>query len=138
MDGPARGYVLEVFQGHFVLPDLGPIGEQYDWQYSKLTVNAVLLHFHSNFPGTVLCRGELSRAVLSCLMLCTAYAVLSYTVATTVPCYAVLCCAGANGLANPRDFEYPTAWFEEREGSFTVMHKFQGQLFAATQVWSKA
>jgi homogentisate 1,2-dioxygenase len=22
-----RGYVLEVFQGHFVLPDLGPIGE---------------------------------------------------------------------------------------------------------------
>lgn len=29
MDGPARGYVLEVFQGHFVLPDLGPIGEQY-------------------------------------------------------------------------------------------------------------
>lgn len=26
MDGAARGYVLEVFQGHFVLPDLGPIG----------------------------------------------------------------------------------------------------------------
>jgi len=49
---------------------------------------------------------------------------------------AVLCCAasGANGLANPRDFLYPTAWFEEREGPFTVMHKFQGQLFAATQV----
>ena len=23
----ARGYVLEVFQGHFQLPDLGPIGE---------------------------------------------------------------------------------------------------------------
>jgi homogentisate 1,2-dioxygenase len=23
----ARGYVLEVFNGHFVLPDLGPIGE---------------------------------------------------------------------------------------------------------------
>lgn len=42
---------------------------------------------------------------------------------------------GANGLANPRDFQYPTAWFEEREGHpFTVMHKFQGQLFAATQV----
>lgn len=28
MDGAARGYVLEVFQGHFVLPDLGPIGER--------------------------------------------------------------------------------------------------------------
>jgi homogentisate 1,2-dioxygenase len=25
-DGPARGYILEVFGGHFQLPDLGPIG----------------------------------------------------------------------------------------------------------------
>ena len=25
-DGPSRGYVLEVFQGHFKIPDLGPIG----------------------------------------------------------------------------------------------------------------
>jgi len=25
-NGPSRGYVLEVFQGHFQLPDLGPIG----------------------------------------------------------------------------------------------------------------
>ncbi|KAJ7570177.1 hypothetical protein O6H91_01G109000 [Diphasiastrum complanatum] len=25
-DGPSRGYVLEVFSGHFQLPDLGPIG----------------------------------------------------------------------------------------------------------------
>ena len=25
----ARGYVLEVFSGHFELPDLGPIGEGY-------------------------------------------------------------------------------------------------------------
>eukprot|EP00775_Hariotina_reticulata_P013327 gene13327-13456_t len=68
LDGAARGYVLEVFQGHFTLPDLGPIG--------------------------------------------------------------------ANGLANPRDFLHPTAWFEEREVTFTVMHKFQGQLFAATQGFS--
>jgi hypothetical protein len=48
------------------------------------------------------------------------------------PCAAAA--AGANGLANPRDFLYPVAAFEEREGTFTVMHKFQGQLFAATQV----
>ena len=27
LDGEARGYVLEIFQSHFVLPDLGPIGE---------------------------------------------------------------------------------------------------------------
>ena len=26
VDGPSRGYVLEVFKGHFDLPDLGPIG----------------------------------------------------------------------------------------------------------------
>jgi homogentisate 1,2-dioxygenase len=25
-DGPARGYVLEVFSGHFEIPSLGPIG----------------------------------------------------------------------------------------------------------------
>jgi hypothetical protein len=42
--------------------------------------------------------------------------------------------SGANGLASPRDFLYPTAWFEDKECDFTVMHKFQGQLFAATQV----
>jgi hypothetical protein len=42
--------------------------------------------------------------------------------------------AGANGLASPRDFLTPVAWFEERECNFTVMHKFEGQLFAATQV----
>jgi hypothetical protein len=47
------------------------------------------------------------------------------------------CCraaTGANGLASPRDFLAPTAWFEERECSFTVMHKFEGQLFSAAQV----
>jgi hypothetical protein len=46
------------------------------------------------------------------------------------------CCAatGANGLASPRDFLAPTAWFEERECHFTVMHKFEGQLFTAAQV----
>lgn len=41
----SRGYILEVYDNHFILPDLGPIG--------------------------------------------------------------------ANGLANPRDFETPTAWFED-------------------------
>ena len=25
-DGPSRGYILEVFDRHFELPDLGPIG----------------------------------------------------------------------------------------------------------------
>lgn len=62
---PSRGYVLEVFDNHFKLPDLGPIG--------------------------------------------------------------------ANGLANPRDFETPIAWFEDRDvpNGFKVISKFQGSLFAA-------
>lgn len=25
-EGPVRGYILELYQGHFVLPELGPIG----------------------------------------------------------------------------------------------------------------
>ena len=27
VSGPSRGYILEVYNGHFVLPNLGPIGE---------------------------------------------------------------------------------------------------------------
>lgn len=38
---------------------------------------------------------------------------------------------GANGLANPRDFNYPTACYEDKEGEFTLITKFQGQLFEA-------
>ncbi|KAH8324548.1 hypothetical protein KR074_010668 [Drosophila pseudoananassae] len=63
---PSRGYILEVYDGHFVLPDLGPIG--------------------------------------------------------------------ANGLANPRDFETPVAWFSDKEiKDFQVISKFQGSLFVAKQ-----
>jgi homogentisate 1,2-dioxygenase len=50
LEKPARGYVCEVFKGHFRIPDLGPIG--------------------------------------------------------------------ANGLANPRDFLCPLAWYENIEGEF--------------------
>jgi homogentisate 1,2-dioxygenase len=43
---------------------------------------------------------------------------------------------GANGLANPRDFLTPVAWFEDRRPSdgYTVISKFQGALFSAKQV----
>jgi homogentisate 1,2-dioxygenase len=65
-DGPSRGYILEVFDRHFELPDLGPIG--------------------------------------------------------------------ANGLANPRDFLYPVAAYEDKENlSFEIISKFQGNLFSAKQ-----
>ena len=36
---------------------------------------------------------------------------------------------GSNGLANPRDFETPTAWFEDREGDFELVQKFLGSLW---------
>ncbi len=38
---------------------------------------------------------------------------------------------GANGLANPRDFLAPVAAFEDRDGDFHIIAKFQGGLWAA-------
>lgn len=37
---------------------------------------------------------------------------------------------GANGLANPRDFETPVAWFEDVEGEFELVAKFGGNLWS--------
>jgi homogentisate 1,2-dioxygenase len=39
---------------------------------------------------------------------------------------------GANGLANPRDFETPAAWFEDRDETFEVVQKSLGQLWTTT------
>ena len=39
---------------------------------------------------------------------------------------------GANGLANPRDFETPTAWFEDVDGAVEVVQKFAGRLWRTT------
>ncbi|WP_326524392.1 homogentisate 1,2-dioxygenase [Sphingomonas sp.] len=36
---------------------------------------------------------------------------------------------GANGLANPRDFETPVAWFEDVEGDHQLVQKFLGRLW---------
>jgi homogentisate 1,2-dioxygenase len=38
---------------------------------------------------------------------------------------------GANGLANARDFLAPVAAFEDREGEFELLAKFQGNLWSA-------
>lgn len=38
---------------------------------------------------------------------------------------------GSNGLANPRDFLYPVAAYEDREGDFELLNKFQGRLWRA-------
>jgi homogentisate 1,2-dioxygenase len=37
---------------------------------------------------------------------------------------------GANGLANPRDFLSPVAWFEDRDEPTEVLQKFMGTLWA--------
>jgi len=39
---------------------------------------------------------------------------------------------GANGLAQPRDFLSPVAWFEERDEPTELVQKFMGQLWATT------
>ena len=38
---------------------------------------------------------------------------------------------GSNGLANPRDFLTPDAAYEDREGEFELIAKFQGHLWRA-------
>jgi homogentisate 1,2-dioxygenase len=39
---------------------------------------------------------------------------------------------GANGLANPRDFETPVAWFEDSDEPVELVQKFQGALWTTT------
>jgi homogentisate 1,2-dioxygenase len=39
---------------------------------------------------------------------------------------------GSNGLANPRDFETPVAWFEDRDDPQEVVQKFEGGLWMTT------
>lgn len=68
VDGPTRGYICEVFQNSFVIPDLGPIG--------------------------------------------------------------------ANGLANPRDFLSPVAYYEDLEEEHVLVNKFGGKLFQGRMLHS--
>jgi len=39
---------------------------------------------------------------------------------------------GSNGLANPRDFETPVAWFEDRDEETEVVQKYLGSLWTTT------
>lgn len=38
---------------------------------------------------------------------------------------------GANGLANPRDFLTPSAWYEEKSGNLKLVNKYLGNLWEA-------
>ena len=61
---------------------------------------------------------------------------LSYMISQVSKRLLGCCVLGANGLANPRDFLIPVAWYEDRQvpGGYTVINKYQGKLFAAKQV----
>lgn len=37
---------------------------------------------------------------------------------------------GSNGLANPRDFQAPVAWFEDSDGPTSLVQKFLGELWS--------
>ena len=39
---------------------------------------------------------------------------------------------GSNGLANPRDFEAPVAWYEDRDEPTEVIQKYLGRLWSTT------
>ena len=39
---------------------------------------------------------------------------------------------GSNGLANPRDFETPAAWYEDKDEAHEIVQKFQGRLWTTT------
>jgi homogentisate 1,2-dioxygenase len=42
--------------------------------------------------------------------------------------------AGANGLANPRDFLTPVAAYEDKDCEYTIVNKFGGRLWTCVQV----
>src|SRR3546814_1529191 len=58
-----------------------------------------------------------------------------FTRTDTLCPYTTLCrCGpvGANGLANSRDCETPSAWFEDRDDPCEVVQKFLGNLWTTT------
>ena len=56
------------------------------------------------------------------------YACENYGALLRLPDLGVI---GSNGLANPRDFLTPHAWYEDREGRFELVAKFMGNLWTA-------
>ena len=56
------------------------------------------------------------------------YVCENYGAAFRLPDLGVI---GSNGLANPRDFLTPNAWYEDREGNFELVAKFMGNLWTA-------
>ena len=149
VEGPSRGYVLEVFDGHFQLPNLGPIGESNAATIVVCVVGSVgdvmPLSLPSLLPFFLSLHSTHSTSLLSLsptLPLLPPSIQPSLPFLPSLPPLPLLLSlppsfpTGANGLANPRDFLCPVAAYEDREvpSGFTVVSKFQGKLFSAKQV----
>ena len=59
---------------------------------------------------------------------CRGYVCENYGAQFRLPDLGVI---GSNGLANPRDFLTPNAWYEEREGRFELVAKLLGNFWSA-------
>jgi homogentisate 1,2-dioxygenase len=59
---------------------------------------------------------------------CRGYVCENYGAQLRLPDLGVI---GSNGLANPRDFLTPHAWYEDRDGRFELVAKFLGNFWAA-------
>ena len=80
-------------------------------------------------PGTVaiLPRGLKFRVEVDCE--CRGYVAENHGLPLRLPELGPI---GSNGLANPRDFETPVAWFEDRDEPTEVVQKFLGSLWTTT------
>ena len=52
IDEPSRGYVCEIFGGHFELPNLGPIGWYYRY-VASLRTGAYSIKLHRSVTGII-------------------------------------------------------------------------------------
>lgn len=83
---------------------------------------------------------ELTFNFLILVLLVVFYYVMQHFSTSQVPFrfkYSSKRYLGANGLASPRDFYAPTAWYEDAGHlGYTIVQKFGGDLFTAKQDFS--
>eukprot|EP00897_Mesotaenium_endlicherianum_P003864 jgi/Mesen1/3505/ME000197S02523 len=117
-------------------PDVPPAGERTDFLQGLYTANADMEEkAFANADGDFLVVPQLGR-----LWVTTEFGRLQVAPGEILVIQqGISWRAGANGLANPRDFLMPRAWFDDAPrpgGGFTVVLKFEGALFEAQQDFS--
>lgn len=97
--------------------------------------------------GTLHVRTEFGRMVVAPHEICVVQRGIRFAVDVSGPSRGYICeilrghfeipslgPIGANGLANPRDFLTPTAWYEDDDdGGWTIVNKFGHHMFRASQ-----